>query len=218
MPEPKDAATNAKADAPREGSHPTLKVEDKRHWARKREEESGIASEEEGAEEAPSLHPTIMEVYRTKADAAEKKLHEYIAAFKQSQADHEEFRARLSRDVDRKIEMKFGILVTELLETVDDLDLALSHVEGIGEAEPLARGVGLARDRFLASLERQGVVRVILDGEEFDPNVAEAVQMVDAAEPALDGKVVSTVRAGYRLGERVIRPARVRVGRHRAPS
>jgi molecular chaperone GrpE len=218
MPEPNDTTAKTRGPAPPEGDRPTLKVEDKRHWARKLEEEAGTASEGEEAEEAPSLHPTIVDAYRTRADAAEKKLHEYIAAFKQSQADHEEFRARLSRDVDRKIETQFGILVTELLETVDDLDLALSHVEGIPEAEPLARGVGLARDRFLASLERQGVVRVILDGEEFDPNVAEAVQVVDAADPAQDGKVVSTVRAGYRLGDRVIRPARVRVGRHRAPS
>jgi molecular chaperone GrpE len=192
-------------------NRPTLKVEDKRHWARKA---AGDAEGKDGeAEEVPSLHPTLVDEYRLRADAAEKKLHEYIAAFKQAQADHEEFRERLHRDVDRKVELQFGALVTELLETVDDLDLALSHMEGVPKAEALARGVALARDRFLATLERHGVNRVLLDGEEFDPNSAEAVQVVEAGAPEDDGKVAATLRAGYRLGDRVIRPARVSVAR-----
>jgi molecular chaperone GrpE len=191
---------------------PSFKVEDKRHSARKRDAEAPEAAGN-GEEEAPSLRPTIVDEYRQRAEAAERKLHEYIAAFKQAQADHEEFRERLHRDVDRKVELQFGTLVTELLETMDDLDLALSHMEGVPEAEALARGVALARDRFLATLERHGVNRVVLDGEEFDPNSAEAVQVVEAEASEADGRVAATLRAGYRLGDRVIRPARVAVAR-----
>jgi molecular chaperone GrpE len=194
---------------------PSVKVEDKRHWARKQTEET---AEEGGTEEAPSLRPTVVDEYRLRAEAAEKKLHEYIGAFKQAQAEQEEFRARLLRDVDRRVELKFGGLVDELLEAADDLDLALSHARGVPGAEALARGVELARDRFLATLERHGVERLALDGTEFDPNVAEAVQLVDASEPDADGKVAATLRSGYRLGDRVIRPARVAVARHRPAS
>lgn len=192
---------------------PTLKVEDKRHWARKAEGDA----EEKGGEsgEVPSLHPTLVDEYRLRAEAAEKKLLEYIAAFKEAQADHEGFRERLNRDVERKVELKFGNLVTDLLETLDDLDLALGHATGVAEAEPLTRGVSLARDRFLATLERHGVTRLALDGEEFDPNLAEAVQLVEAEAAEMAGKVAATLRPGYAIGERVIRPARVAVARRR---
>ena len=192
---------------------PTLKVEDKRHWARKSAGEAAENGKE--ADEAPSLHPTLVDEYRLRAEAAETKLHEYIAAFKQAQADHEGFRERLTRDVDRKVDLKFGSLVAELLEALDDLDLALAHVEGVAEAQPLARGVSLARDRFLATLTRHGISRLALDGEEFDPNLAEAVQVVEPEAPDMDGKVAATLRPGYALGERVIRPARVAVARRR---
>jgi len=64
----------------------------------------------------------------------------------------------------------------------------------------------------VTGLLKNGVERLDLEGAEFDPNVAEAVAVV-AADPALDGRIVRTVRPGYRLGERVIRPARVLVGR-----
>ncbi|MBZ5638973.1 MAG: nucleotide exchange factor GrpE [Acidobacteriia bacterium] len=206
MPNPIDPKTGA--------GRPALKVEDKRHWARKpSEEESQDAGGDDEA--AASLRPTIVDEYRLRAEAAERKLREYIEAFKKAQADHEEFRERLRRDVDRKVEVNFGSLVTELLETVDALDLALAHLDGASEDEPLAKGVALARDGFLGALERHGVSRLVLDGEVFDPNDAEAVQIVDTESPEADGTVAATLRAGYRLGDRVIRPARVAVARHR---
>jgi molecular chaperone GrpE (heat shock protein) len=79
---------------------------------------------------------------------------------------------------------------------------------------PLARGVALARDRFLAALQKAGVERLELNGTPFDPNVAEAVRLVPVDSPEDDGAVVETMRPGYVLGERIIRPARVAVGRH----
>jgi len=182
-----------------------VRVEDKRHWAR------GEPAGDE-AEEPSSKHPTIVDQLRKRADDAEKKLLEYISAFKQSQADQDRFRERLQADVDRKVELRFGTLVTDVLESMDDLDLALAHVEGVQAAAPLAKGVALARDRFLSALERNGVERLDPEGEEFDPNVAEAIG-VEPAGPDLDRRVVRTVRPGYRMGDRVIRPARVIVGR-----
>src|SRR5262245_37194585 len=182
-----------------------VRVEDKRHWAR------GETEADEAAEPA-SAHPTIVDQLKKRADDAEKKLLEYISAFKQSQADQDRFRERLQADVDRKVDLRFGSLVTDILESLDDLELALAHVQGVQSAAPLAKGVALARERFLSALDRNGVERLDLEGEEFDPNVAEAVG-VEPAGPDLDRKVVRTVRPGYRMGDRVIRPARVIVGR-----
>ena len=76
-------------------------------------------------------------------------------------------------------------------------------------------GVALARDRFLASLDRHGVEKVDPAGEEFDPNTSEAVRVDPVDEAERDGTVTETLRPGYRLGEHVVRPARVAVGRRK---
>jgi molecular chaperone GrpE len=160
---------------------------------------------------------TAIDAFRARAEAAEAKLHDYIGAFRQSQADAEAFRERVTRDMERKVELKFAALVRELLGSVDDLELALAHVTRTPEAEPLARGVSLALQGFLQTLERHGVIRITPDGEPFDPAVAEAVRVDPVDDPELDGVVTQTMRPGYRLGEQLVRPAAVAVGR-RTPS
>jgi molecular chaperone GrpE (heat shock protein) len=186
-----------------------FKVDDRRHWQQDEE-----ADPDETMEPAK---PTIIGEYRDRAEAAEKKLHEYIEAFKGHQAEQDEFRARLSRDVERKVELQFGELVGQLLATMDDLDLSLAHVKNVPEAEPLARGVAMARDRFLSILKQHGVEMILPDGKPFDPNDAQALRVDPVDGPDRDGIVTETLQAGYRLGDRVIRPAKVAVGR-RTPS
>ncbi len=187
----------------------SFKVQDRRHWATP--DESDDEGEEAGV---PSTQPTIVDEYRQRAEAAEAKLLEYIEAHKRFREEQEQVRQRLTRDVDRRVEQTFGSLLQDLLATVDDLDLALSHVDGVPEAKPLADGVAMARDRFLAALGRQGVEPLDPAGQEFDPTEADAMHVEPVDDPAADGKVLRTLQAGYRLGEHVIRPARVVVGKH----
>lgn len=192
------------------GNRPRIKVEDRRHWAR-------TDRESEESEDPPpaSTHPTMLDEYRRRAEQAEARLQEYIEAFKQSREDHEKARLRLERDVDRKVELKFGGVLEDLLAGLDDLELAVAHVQDVPEAKPLADGVRMVLDRFLSTLDRNGVARIDPVGEPFDPHEAEAVR-VDSVQRELDGKVTETVRPGYRLGDRVIRAARVAVGKHSA--
>jgi len=109
--------------------------------------------------------------------------------------------------------LQFGELISELLLSVDDLELALHHAEQVPEAKPLADGVALARDRFVAALEKRGVEKLDPAGDEFDPNTSEALRVDPVDDPDRDGKVTETLRPGYRLGDHVVRPARVAVGR-----
>jgi len=188
-------------------SAPTLKVEDRRHWARQ------VRDEDEGPEAPASTAPTIVDELRSRAEAAERRLQEYIEAFKAAQVEQERVRARLARDVERKADLRFGSLVAELLDSVDDLDLALDHVRDVEAAASLAEGVALARDRFLAALERAGVERLDPLGETFDPNSDEAVRVDPVDDAERDGVVTETLRPGFRLGDLVVRPAKVAVGR-----
>jgi molecular chaperone GrpE len=189
------------------GEGDDYRVEDRRHW--QRDEDASDA----GASEPAPQRPTILDEYRQRAEDAERRLQEYIAAFKRHQDEQEQVRERLARDVERRVDLRFGEMVADLLGVSDDLDLALAHAAGNAGAEPLAAGVAIARDRFLATLERQGVQRFAPDRLPFDPNEAEALRVDAVADPALDGVVTETLRPGYRYGERVIRPARVAVGR-----
>ncbi len=205
---------SAKTDSPTNGEQQEaraeeseFKVEDRRHWTRETEDD-----EEEPTESAPAK-PTIIDEYRDRAEQAEQKLHEYIDAFKQFRKEQELVRERLNRDVQRKVALQFGELVGELLNSIDDLDLALAHV-GSGEgAQSLAKGVRMVRNKFVETLERHGVERVEPDGEVFDPNTTEAIRMDPVDDDEKDGKITETLRPGYRLGEHIIRAAQVAVGR-----
>jgi molecular chaperone GrpE len=207
-----------------EATEEEFQIKDRRHWQQseeiseeiseeKEEEEIKEAEPTDEAEPAPA-RPTIIDEYRERAELAETKLHEYIDAYKKSQADHEQFRLRLNRDIERKVEQKFGDLITGMLESVDDLERALEHTRNVPEAEPLVHGIELALANFQSVLEANGVESIAPDGEAFDPNDAEAIRVdpVDSAEG--DGLVTATLRKGYRLGDCLIRPARVAVGRH----
>jgi molecular chaperone GrpE len=184
-------------------------VQDRRHSARDPEE----APDENGSRVEPRK-PSLIDEYRQRAEAAEAKLQEYIEAFKQREREQDQARKRLERDVERKVELKFGGLAGELLQTIDALDLSLAHLPDLPEAEALFDGVRMVRDGFLATLERHGIERIAPDGEPFDPNEAEAMRVDPVEDPAADGKVTETLQPGYRLGEFVIRAARVAVGRH----
>jgi molecular chaperone GrpE len=192
-----------------ENDREEFKVEDRRHW---QQEEAVDEAEATAVEPA---RPSVLDEYRQRAEDAEQKLLEYIDAFKLHQADQEQTRVRLARDVDRRVDLKFGELVGDLLETLDDLDLSLEHVQGVPEAELLARGVAMARDRFLATLQKHGIERISPEGTPFDPNDAEAVRVDPVDSTEADQQVTETLKPGYKLGDRVIRAAKVAVGRHK---
>jgi len=185
---------------------PEFTVKDRRHWTHD-------APAGDPAAGTPA-RPGILDEYRQRAEAAERKLHEYIEAFRVHQQEQEAFRERLQRDVERRADLRFTELVGELLPLLDDLELSLAHVGGVEAARPLAAGVTMARDRFLEALARRGVERLCPDGEPFDPERAEAVRVDPVGELQRDGMVLETLQAGYRLGKRVLRAARVVVGRY----
>ena len=192
-------------DRPEGADDEGFRVDDRRHWVR--------GDEAEGEASAPP-RPAVLDEYRVRAEGAERKLLEYIEAFKRHQREQDEFRQRASRDIERRVELKFGELVADLLESLDNLDLALAHAPEGREAEGLVTGVRLARNRFAEALARHGVEAIDPAGSPFDPHVAEAVRVDPVATPDAHDHVTETLRQGYRLGERVLRAARVAVGRH----
>ena len=195
----------------------TFQVKDRRRFNEDEEsdgEQNGNAGETDNGEaKAEPKRPSIIDEYRLRAEAAETKLQEYIEAHKQFRAEQEQVRVRLNRDVDRKVTSRFASLVEDMLGSLDNLDLALQHVQNTPGADALAEGVLLARNGFVQALTSHGIEPIDPLGAEFDPNEADALSMVAVNDPAKNNTVVQVLQPGYRLGETVIRPARVAVGR-----
>ena len=131
---------------------------------------------------------------------------EYLELLQRVQADFETYRKRAARDQERLVAHAHERVVRELLPVLDDLERALEAAERHEEAA-LVQGVRLVEQSLRAALEREGLVEIETDGT-FDPHVHEAVlaQERDGAEA---GSVLEVVQRGYRLGDKVVRPARV---------
>jgi molecular chaperone GrpE len=131
-------------------------------------------------------------------------------------ADFDNFRRRHLREREEAHRYGHENLVKDLLATVDNLDRALEHARrGGGDFEGMLQGVELVQRELHGALTKHGVTRIEAAGEPFDPNVHEAVaQQEDASLPA--NTVVQVYQPGYRLWDRLLRPARVVVSK--APS
>ncbi|HEU0316898.1 MAG TPA: nucleotide exchange factor GrpE [Solirubrobacteraceae bacterium] len=139
------------------------------------------------------------------ARAAERD--EYLGLAQRTRADFENYRKRVTRDAAATEARVVGRLVRELLPAIDNLERALAA----STAEPgdhLADGLRMVRDDLRGALTRAGVESFTPVGEPFDPELHEAIaqHVVAGATP---GTVVEVYQAGYRLGDGLIRPARV---------
>ena len=136
------------------------------------------------------------------------KADEYLELAKRTKADFENYRKRAAREAAMAQERGVGKLALELLPAVDSLSRALEAAETTGNDDELVSGIKLVQAELLAALNRVGVELFSPEGEQFDPERHEAVaqQPFDGAQP---GTVVEVYQRGCRLGDTVIRPARV---------
>ena len=176
------------------------------------ERDADTADFEAGEPEESAVDPDELDALKARAEGAERKLREIQTTFMTANAELEATRARLERDVSRKVDLKFAALLSDLLESADDLDRAIEHGTTIAAAASVVQGVAIARERFLTALSKAGLERIDPVGLPYDPNVAEAAGVVPVTDPADQNTVVQLERVGYKLGGRVIRPARVLVG------
>jgi molecular chaperone GrpE len=168
-----------------------------------REPDSAPAPEPNGHDEA-RLERDLDEL-----TAKAQKADEYLELAQRTRADFENYRKRAAREAAAAQERGVVKLVRELLPAVDNLDRALEAVAANGDSsDELLSGIKLVHAEVIAALNRAGVERFSPKGERFDPERHEAVaqQSVEGAE---SGTVVEVYQRGYRLGDSVIRPARV---------
>jgi len=189
-----------------------LRVTDRRRIYLDPEGEEQVSKEVE----QPNLKPSFVEELEARTKAAEQQVHEVQARFdqlrKQLQKETDETRQRLNRSADERAVAEKARFIASLLPMLDDLDRAIQATTDDASRNAILEGLRRIANSFQNALTSAGVESVPAMGETFDPELHEAVDTVDA-EPEMDGKVVSEYGRGFRIGDRLLRPARVQVGR-----
>lgn len=177
------------------------------------DDEAGVSDRDS---QTPSLKPSYVEELETRTRAAEQlalDVQDRFEKFKNRlQQETDETRQRLNRAADERTERSKAEFISSLLPTLDNLERAIDAAEAGGSMEQLIAGVKQTAESFKTALTTAGVEPVVAQGQLFDPELHEAVETVPV-EPEFDGKVMNEYTRGYRIGERLLRPARVVVGR-----
>ena len=157
-----------------------------------------------------------MEELEARADAAEKLAQEVQSRFQQLrsqlQKETDETRQRLNRAAEERAQREKVDFIAALLPVLDNLQRATEAADSGSSLELIVEGVCRTAENFENALTAAGVEPINSVGELFNPELHEAVDTVDV-EPEDEGKVISEYSRGYRVGERLLRPARVKVGR-----
>src|SRR5262249_47208594 len=214
--QPTEGTTDQKAE-------PELIVTDKRRFtpegeAIEREQDFQRDSTTEQVEtqsEVEQLRARLKEAEEKRVEA-ERQVRDFADRFRHAQAqlkaEPDDQRARMQRTFDQKLEAARGDVVAGLLDTLDNLKRAIAAAEKSDNKNSdfvaLLDGVRATANMFETKMQSLGLSAVPSTGEEFNPEVHEAVEIVSVAKDE-DNRVIEEFQTGYRFGARLLRPARV---------
>ena len=166
--------------------------------------------------EQPNLKPSYVEELEARTKAAEKQVQEIQARFdqlrQQLQRETDETRQRLNRSADERAAGEKARFIGSLLPGLDNLNRAIEAASGDAPREAILEGIRSIATNFEAALTNAGVEPIQSVGEEFNPELHEAVDTEETGGE-MDGRVIEEYSRGFRMGDRLLRPARVKVGR-----
>jgi molecular chaperone GrpE len=140
------------------------------------------------------------------------KSEEYLDGWQRERAEFANYRRRVERERETSQQNITGNIVRRYLEVVDDLERALKNRPNEGDGAAWAEGLELIYRKMLNLIEAEGVQPMEAEGQLFDPNLHEAISHEDDPDRE-SGEIIQVIKSGYTLGDRVLRPALVRVAR-----
>jgi molecular chaperone GrpE len=167
-------------------------------------EQSALAEEFEGQIDLKEL--------LQERDEARARSDEYLDGWQRTMAEFANYKRRIEREQAQAYQAAAGNIIKRYLGVLDDLERALKNRPKDGDGAAWSEGVELIYRKFLAILESEGVKPIEADGQFFDPNYHEAILSEDN-DHYQSGQVIEVLQQGYMLGDRVLRPAGVRVAR-----
>lgn len=166
--------------------------------------ETGSTVAEEILEEVAQLREQLVELTA--------QSNEYLDGWQRARADFANYKKRIEREQAETYRMAAASVLKRFLEVLDDLDLALANKPEQSGAEDFSNGIELIRQKMLSIMENEGITRMDVDGMEFDPNLHEAISSEDSPDHD-SGEIIAVVKNGYMVGDKVLRPAVVRVAK-----
>jgi molecular chaperone GrpE len=161
-------------------------------------------------EENKLPEPTIADLTEQIEEMAVQR-DEYLAGWQRAKADFINYKKEELQRIQETARHGNEDLIKDLISVMDNFDLALRALEKAG---PVEKGIYLIRTQIDDILRKRGLAKIeIKAGDAFDPAVAEALSAVDAEQPP--GTIVQEIEPGYRLHEKVLRPARVIISKDR---
>jgi len=171
-------------------------------------EKSPAFQDEEEAQEATS--PESKEAAaRDELAELRRQNEELLTKLKYLQAEFENYRKRADRDAETVVKFAHELLISRLLPVLDEMDAAVAALDG-----KAGEGVRMVRDNLARALHDAGLKEIPAEGRVFDPYEMDCIEQVPEPE-GKDGTVKEVVRKGYRLHDRVLRPAQVIVVKNR---
>ncbi len=164
---------------------------------------------EEIAEEPISPEEELLRLQQEIAEA-ESKAQEYLDGWQRARAEFANYKKRVERDQASVRQMAAANIYKNYLEVIDDIERALKDRPEDGEGATWASGIELIYRKLLSNLEVDGITVMVTQDQFFDPNIHEAISSEDT-EDFESGQIVEVLKNGYLVGDKVLRPALVRV-------
>jgi molecular chaperone GrpE len=159
-----------------------------------------------------SSDQTAIDGLKTELEKVMKESTSNLDGWQRERAEFTNYKKRIEREGAQLRQTLTGDVIKKYLVILDDLDLALRNRPTCGEGTVWAEGIELIVRKLQAVIEAEGIERITENKVPFDPNIHEAISN-EANDEFASGEVIEVVRQGYKLGERIIRPAMVRVAR-----
>lgn len=148
----------------------------------------------------------------SKLDEIQEKADEYLDGWQRSRAEFANYKKRIERERDEEGSRIKGEIIMRFLNVMDDLERAIRERPQQGDMAAWADGIDMIYRKLNAIFESEGVTRIEALGKQFDPNYHEAILQVESDDHQ-EGEIVEVIQQGYQIGDRVLRPALVRVAK-----
>lgn len=173
-------------------------------------EENQVLEQEEEIEDSEKLEVDETELLREEILTLQQQSGEYLDGWQRERAEFANYKKRTERERQQLQHNITGNIIRRYLEIVDDLERALQNKPTDDEGASWAEGIELVYRKFMSALEAEDVIPMEITDQQFDPNLHEAISQ-EPNDEFESGQIIEVVRSGYMIGERVLRPASVRV-------
>ncbi len=167
---------------------------------------------ENNEEQLPEEPLSEVDQLKLQLAEAEAKIAELQDRYLRQAAEFDNYRKRTMKEKADLIKSAAEKVIVAELPIVDDMDRALDNMEKGMDADACIEGFKLIAQKFKNTLIQQGLEKIETDGQDFDTDFHEAIALIPAPTEELKGKILDCVQAGYKLGDKVIRHAKVAVG------